>query len=190
MAIKTFTSGEVLTAADTNTYLANSGLVYITSGTLTSTATNFVDCFTSQYRDYFVTLSGVGTSAANAIWYKMLSGTTPASGNYYYSFRGLTSGGGSDDVSQANFAQGYAGMNTPSSGANTGNTRLHVRAPMIATATQAQIEGVYLGSGVYSFRSGQCSHDQPTAYNGIQFLTASAVTFSSGTVNIYGYRVS
>jgi hypothetical protein len=29
MAIKTFTTGEVLTAADTNTYLANSGLVYV-----------------------------------------------------------------------------------------------------------------------------------------------------------------
>jgi hypothetical protein len=27
MAIKTFTTGEVLTAADTNTYLANSGLI-------------------------------------------------------------------------------------------------------------------------------------------------------------------
>ena len=31
MAIKTFTTGEVLTASDTNTYLANAGLVYITS---------------------------------------------------------------------------------------------------------------------------------------------------------------
>jgi hypothetical protein len=30
MAIKTFTSGAVLTSADTNTYLNNGGLVYIT----------------------------------------------------------------------------------------------------------------------------------------------------------------
>ncbi len=29
MAVKTFTTGEVLTAADTNTYLNNGGLVYI-----------------------------------------------------------------------------------------------------------------------------------------------------------------
>ena len=36
MAIKTFTSGAVLTAADTNTYLTNSGLVYIAQGELTS----------------------------------------------------------------------------------------------------------------------------------------------------------
>jgi hypothetical protein len=34
MAIKTFTTGEVLTASDTNTYLANSGLVYIKSQTI------------------------------------------------------------------------------------------------------------------------------------------------------------
>jgi hypothetical protein len=31
MAIKTFTTGEVLTASDTNTYLANSGLVFETT---------------------------------------------------------------------------------------------------------------------------------------------------------------
>jgi hypothetical protein len=29
MAIKTFTTGEVLTASDTNTYLANAGLVFV-----------------------------------------------------------------------------------------------------------------------------------------------------------------
>ena len=101
------------------------GLELITSKSLSTSTTNVEGCFTSQYRDYLVTLNGVGTSAANAIWYRMLSGTTPAAGNYYYSFRGLTSGGGSDDVSQNNFAQGYAGMNTPSSGASTGDTRIH-----------------------------------------------------------------
>ena len=31
MAVKTFSTGEVLTASDTNTYLNNGGLVYITS---------------------------------------------------------------------------------------------------------------------------------------------------------------
>jgi hypothetical protein len=39
MAIKTFTTGEVLTASDTNTYLANSGLVYVKSQTIGSGVT-------------------------------------------------------------------------------------------------------------------------------------------------------
>jgi hypothetical protein len=54
MAIKTFTSGEVLTSADTNTYLANSGLVYIAEGS-TSTSVlglNFNNVFTSTYDNY------------------------------------------------------------------------------------------------------------------------------------------
>jgi len=38
MAIKTFTTGEVLTAADTNTYLTNSGFQYVSSGSFTNAA--------------------------------------------------------------------------------------------------------------------------------------------------------
>ena len=50
MAIKTFTTGEVLTAADTNTYLANSGLVYVASGTVAAnTALNFTSLITASF---------------------------------------------------------------------------------------------------------------------------------------------
>ena len=189
MAIKTFSDGVALPASDINTYLTNSGLVYITSQTLASTATNVVGCFSSQFRDYLVVLDGVGTSAASAIWFRLLSGTTPAAGNYYQSFRGLTTLGASDDLSQQNVAQGYSGMSTPSAGSNMGGTRLHLRQPFIATRTITQIEGAYLAVGAYSFRTGQASHDVTTSYDGIQILTASAVTFSSGTINVYGYRI-
>ena len=37
MAIKTFVTGTVLTAADTNEYLANSGLVFVKGGTIATT---------------------------------------------------------------------------------------------------------------------------------------------------------
>jgi hypothetical protein len=51
MAIKTFVTGTVLTAADTNEYLANSGLVYITSTSavpLQATVT-ISGCFSATY---------------------------------------------------------------------------------------------------------------------------------------------
>ena len=56
MAIKTFTTGEVLTASDTNTYLANAGLVYIAATTASAQTTIAIDnCFTTTYAHYFIT---------------------------------------------------------------------------------------------------------------------------------------
>lgn len=51
MAIKTFTTGEVLTASDTNTYLANSGLVFVKSQTIGSAVTSVTvsDAFSATY---------------------------------------------------------------------------------------------------------------------------------------------
>ena len=49
MAIKTFTTGEVLTASDTNTYLNNGGLVYVSSGTFTNATTVDITGFVSDY---------------------------------------------------------------------------------------------------------------------------------------------
>jgi hypothetical protein len=62
MAIKTFTTGEVLTASDTNTYLANSGLVYITSATLSATALDGI--FTSDYDNYRIVISNIDQSGS------------------------------------------------------------------------------------------------------------------------------
>lgn len=64
MAIKTFTTGEVLTASDTNTYLANSGLVYVGGGTLSSTGTSISNVFSSTYDSYRMVLT-FSTAPAN-----------------------------------------------------------------------------------------------------------------------------
>ena len=59
MAIKTFTTGELLTASDTNTYLANSGLVYVSSGTTAGTANTLAiaTAFSSTYEHYLLHLT-------------------------------------------------------------------------------------------------------------------------------------
>jgi len=66
MAIKTFTTGEVLTASDTNTYLANSGLVYVKSQTIGVSQTSVVvsSAFSADYDNYKIIISG-GASVAN-----------------------------------------------------------------------------------------------------------------------------
>jgi hypothetical protein len=95
MAIKTFTTGEVLTASDTNTYLANSGLVYVGSGTLslTTSATNVTGVFSSTYKNYRVLLNVTARSTTSRVDMKYIVGTTPTSLNYYQA------GIGSDYVS-------------------------------------------------------------------------------------------
>jgi hypothetical protein len=66
MAIKTFTTGELLTASDTNTYLANSGLVYVKSQTIGSAVTSVVvsSAFSADFDSYKIIISG-GSSVAN-----------------------------------------------------------------------------------------------------------------------------
>ena len=86
MAIKTFTTGEVLTAADTNTYLANSGLVYLATTALSSsTQTNNI--FTSAYQNYRIVIN-VDThtgGASNLLAQLSTGGTTyTTAANYFY----------------------------------------------------------------------------------------------------------
>ena len=86
MAIKTFTSGEVLTASDTNTFLANSGLVYVAGGTFAAATIVDVTGFSSAYKTYRLVYQarrtdGAGNIGASA---QFRSSTTPQASGYYY----------------------------------------------------------------------------------------------------------
>ena len=65
MSVKTFGS-EVLTSGDVNTYLANSGLVYVTSVNVGSGVSSVTvsSAFNSSYDNYVVQYTG-GTGSAN-----------------------------------------------------------------------------------------------------------------------------
>ena len=94
MAIQTFTAGQILTAADTNTYLANSGLVYVTSVAITGTPVTFVDvtsCFSSTYDNYRIlyTAKGNGTAAFHSLTF--YNGGTPTATGYYINGISMTS---------------------------------------------------------------------------------------------------
>lgn len=78
MAIKTFTTGEVLTAADTNTYLANSGLVAMAPSSVSGTGVtlsgatvtiaaastaSIIGCFTNDYTNYLMVYNFTASSS-------------------------------------------------------------------------------------------------------------------------------
>jgi hypothetical protein len=71
MAIKTFTTGEVLTAADTNTFLANAGLDYVSGASFSNVTTADVTGFTTAYGTFRLVLNvtrhaGSGNSGVTA----------------------------------------------------------------------------------------------------------------------------
>ena len=96
MAIKTFTTGEVLTASDTNTYLANSGLVYITDAAFTTTtAVNMpAATFTTAYRNFRVVLQVTASSGVTNITMRFrASGSDDNNNIYRQTTLGITSAG-------------------------------------------------------------------------------------------------
>ena len=96
MAIKTFTTGEVLTAADTNTYLGNAGLVYVADAAFTTaTAVNLpAATFTTAYRNYRVVLQITATSGVTNVTMRFrASGTDDSNNVYRQTTLGITSGG-------------------------------------------------------------------------------------------------
>jgi len=188
MAIKTFTTGEVLTASDTNTYLANSGLVYVTSGALSSTATNFAGCFTSTYTNYRIVIDSLAFNATGYLYFQFLTGTTPETGaNYFWALPGLKATGVAYTSAQQTQTLGYFG--TGNAGANNliiGSCCYDIYGPQLAQRTLLTGQGAGVDSEYFS-HVGMNSHNLATAYTGIRVLTNSATTVT-GNVTIYGYR--
>jgi hypothetical protein len=188
MAIKTFTTGEVLTAADTNTYLANSGLVYIDTKTLSTNTTDLVGCFTSTYTNYLLVGNSLQMNSTADIYFQMLSGSTPATtADYFFAFIGILDTGTTSNNSGASQTVGFTGFtNNGANGVPIGAFNLNVYAPQLAQRT-------FVKSSCASYpttsatKEGSNRHNLATSYDGIRFTTQTAATMG-GTITIYGYR--
>jgi hypothetical protein len=182
MAIKTFTTGEVLTAADTNTYLANSGLVYIKSQTVGSGVGSVTvsDAFSSTYDNYLIqTTSIVGSTAAN---FGLKLGAT-ATGYYFglnYQTLGVAGGAFFQASNTSSFA--YAGAIT----AVGSSMNIEVFNPFAAQRTGCR--GVYLEFLAGGSLGGLTGFlDNTTSYTAFT-LTPGSGTITGGTITVYGYR--
>ena len=184
MAVKTFTTGEVLTASDTNTYLANAGLVYITSTSFTSGSTVSINnCFSATYDAYRIVLYNLSQSGANATYLKLRASGTDSSASYDTAGRYVFyTGAGSTDIQGTGATTGWqigAGGNTTKSGFSLDifdpyNTRWTTMVNSAATYdTWFSIAG---------------RHTANTSYDGFTLLAAGGTTFTTGTVIVYGYR--
>jgi hypothetical protein len=201
MAIKTFTTGEVLTASDTNTYLANGGLVTVvptsvTNGTVTTgqatinvtaqTSVTINGIFTSTFNDYF--LVGRATSASGDIYVQLTNAGTPVTTNTYnYAMMQAYGGAGATAVRTANtngmtlFAMG-AGT-TAYCAAYVDISSPYVAEPTLFTVQNNRSDANYQTPANYLWYGNQADS---TSFDGIKIYAAGNIT---GRFTIYGRRV-
>lgn len=179
MAIKTFTTGEVLTASDTNTYLANSGLVFVTSATIgTGVATATIsNCFSSTYDDYRITFSRIGNSSSSTDLSLQLSSITGA----VYAFAGYYQLTGVATINT--FAATTTTMPLGSLNGTLSNRAIcEISSPNLATAKTAITD---TSSNYLTSRVG-CHVTSTVQSTG--FTISVTGTMTGGTITVYGYR--
>lgn len=189
MAIKTFTTGEILTASDTNTYLANSGLVYVTQVSPTaSTAVQIPSCFSSTYNNYKVIVTPISVVSASDVRLKLLVGTTPTSTGYYMT--NIFASGGSISSSSENAQTSFRGVYCGTGGTGTGPfnfLEFDIYGVFATTPTRYRMQSsAWDGTNTVN-RSATGFHDGSTSFNGLELSAGSNITC---TVSIYGYRKS
>ena len=185
MAIKTFTTGEVLTASDTNTYLANSGLVYITSATLSATALDGI--FTSDYDNYRIVISNIDQSGSAGLLQFNFRNTSNATDNSaLYCTAGLRYDNGTAyNYSINNGTYAETAVNCAAASSYIGLT-MDIFSPRLAKNTMATIEGTGTISQI-SICQASAIFNSNTAFAGIIFKLSSG-TITGGTITVYGYR--
>jgi hypothetical protein len=185
MAIKTFTTGEVLTAADTNTFLANSGLVFVKSQTVGSgvSSVEITSAFSATYDHYRIIWSGGTLSALALIGVYM--GNAAAANGYYgarvYSTMTPTVGSTADN----NVGQ-WQNMNA--GGTAAADTIFELYNPHASTETLIQSTYWELNGASSNFGTYTGILNNTTSYTSCTIDPQGATTMSGGTITVYGYR--
>jgi hypothetical protein len=180
MATKVFGS-EVLTVSDTNTYLANSGLVYVTSATVGSAVASVTvsNAFNSTYDAYKIVMAGGSSSADCNLKLQLGASTTgyySAGAIILYSTAGAFFGA---DNNAASWTQ--AGYSIASNGYGGS---IELVNPFLAKYTY--IQNLVGGGSAGGQRTGV--HQVATSYSAFT-ITPDAGTLTGGTITVYGYRL-
>jgi len=160
---------------------SSGALVRTGGGTLSTGTTTISNVFSSTYNNYLVSFSNVELSTSADVLLKM--GTTAT--GYYYSAGRVTWAGSSTNESGSNDTKWYLGI---ADGTNYWGNSIWLANPNLAAETV--ITGGWVdvrttggGGSVNGFLN------DTTQYTSIT-VELSTGTFSSGTVNVYGYVLS
>jgi hypothetical protein len=201
MAIKTFSDGVSLPASDINSYLTNSGLVYIAgatfSGVTTGAPLDVNSVFSSTYNNYVLVMRQSQTVANASMCIRMRTvGAQENAAVYNYGWGGnyVTAGPG---YNWAGYALSnpfspdtlfFTGM-TPGNGYSA-HTRLEIMSPNQTRETRilGQAYNNYTGTYYNVAISGTGEVATTTAYTG--FILFPFTGTASGEYALYGYRIA
>ena len=179
MSIKTFSDGNSLPASDINTYLTNSGLVYVTSVTVGTGVSSVTvsSCFSSTYDAYKIIATNVSASGSGTVAFALGGITTGWYGNLIYS----------------NFLSGAVasfGWNNTASVTHAGGTQsqilildIEIANPFLAKAKSMHssfIDNANAGSVIVQ-------NNQATSATAFT-ITPTTGTLTGGQITVYGYR--
>jgi hypothetical protein len=185
MTTQTFTSGQILTAAQMTTLQSNSGLQLIKSETAVSASASATadSVFTSAYTNYLVMINFT-TSTNNALKLRLRTGGSPAISNYNQQTLLSTVAvvAGSQVTAQSSFDFDFSNGDFKSS------IILNINNPQLAQATgfiaQMQLQSGSYTTGTYVF-SKFGNHSTATSYDGFDLITSTGTW--SGNYTVYGY---
>jgi hypothetical protein len=183
MAEQTFTSGQILTAAQMTTLQTNTGLNFISSTTVGSAVTNapVTGCFSATYDNYKITYEGGVASGTAGLG--LILGATATGYSYaaVYQQYNATTPLGVGAVATTAFLN--AGR-----GSTTGNSmEIELYRPFLAATTGARWGSTdYLAASGFVLTGGGVL-DNTTSYTGFS-ITCSGITITGGTITVYGYR--
>lgn len=193
MAVKTFTTGEVLTASDTNTYLNNGGLVYITETSFTAQTAVIVDnCFTSTFANYRLELDLSAMSADDVYLFQWRtggsSGSTYGTADYDYQLQetfstSVTAVAGLGSTWHR-ISYGYATPGYLAASIDIFNPQAAKRVQFISQAMTVNGTSFVLVDQVLGVNR------VTTSFTGIRIGNLIGNRQMTGTLRIYGYRNS
>jgi hypothetical protein len=179
MAIKTFTTGEVLTAADTNTYLANSGLVFVSSTTVGSAVSSVTvsSCFSATFDAYRIVATNVVASGTLGVGFQLSGITTGYYGNLVYSnfLGGAPASVGFNNIGSISYAAGTQGQML--------FLNMDVINPFLSKAKF--FNGNYCDQSNAGTMNAQ--NNQTNSATGF-VVSPNTGTFTGGQITVYGYR--
>lgn len=187
MAVKTFSTGEVLTASDTNTYLNNGGLVYVKQVSFTSAAdsgTNFQSIFSSTYDSYKIVCHSL-TAATNGAIPRMTFyyGTNTEQTSGYYSAVTNSIFNGTSNLTSVNNG---AYISLGAAADNIGDSGFAIDILGVGSAGKGTVTIQYVDAYNGSFASGGGLVSVSQTYTGVKFFMSTGNIAMTATV--YGYR--
>lgn len=184
MAVKTFIDNTSLPASDINTYLANSGLVYIkeqTVGAAVSTVT-VLNAFSATYDNYEIIYTGGVGSATIVLGLQIGNGATMNT-SYTGTAAYTNVGAAAFQIIVDNPATSASNVG----GVTTTNAYLQTKIMQPFLAKNTSFFGQYIVSDFGRFGFHSYAQLSNTSFDSLKILTNTG-TITGGTITIYGYR--